>query len=67
MFEREVMLVGVRRQKKLLEELVAALERKSPFDDLNFGYVDGILAAVESSLRRLRKTRVQNQGYFCAA
>ncbi len=57
MFEREVLIAGVNRQRDLLRELTEELEKKNRLEDHDFLYTEAHLKRVESSLRRLRQVK----------
>jgi ribosome assembly protein YihI (activator of Der GTPase) len=63
MFEKEVIISGVRKQRDMLKELVEALEPKSQLGEDDLQYCEEILKRVESTLKRLRRVR-QDSGKY---
>lgn len=55
MFEKEMIVSGVRRQRDLLDDLLDVLERKARLGDEEICYNEEVLRRVETSLRRIRK------------
>jgi hypothetical protein len=55
MFEREVMIAGLRQQRDLLKELVKELEEKSFLDSQDLRYCEEVMKKIESTLRKLRR------------
>ena len=55
MFEKEIMIAGVRKQRDTLRELVEELEDKNRLEEVDFQYCEEVLRRVESTLRKLRK------------
>lgn len=57
MFEREIIIAGLRREQNNLRELIEALEDKSYLLENDFQYCDEVLKNIETTLRRLRKPK----------
>lgn len=63
MFEKEVTISSVRKQRDMLKDLVDALEPKARLADEDLQYCDEVLKRVESTLKRLRKVRRDSGKY----
>jgi hypothetical protein len=57
MFERELMMLGLRRQLSLLGELIEQLERKPGCDSYDCSLYDARTKQVAKNLRKLRKIK----------
>ena len=55
MFEKEMMIAGLRKQRDTLKELIDDLEEKPRFRDEDMEYCGEVLKKVESTLKRLRR------------
>ena len=55
MFEKEVMIAGLRKQRDVLKELIEELEDNTGQENRSLEYCDEVLKRVESTLRRLRR------------
>jgi predicted nucleotidyltransferase len=56
MFEREIMIASLRRQRDLLKELVEELEEKSFLGPQDLSYCEEVMKKIESALRKLRRS-----------
>ena len=63
MFEKEIMIAGLRKQRDALRELVDELEGKRRVEDQDLRYCEEVMKRVESTLRRLRRP-VFSQGKY---
>lgn len=63
MFEKEVIISSVRKQRDMLRDLVDALEPKARLGDEDLQYCDEVLKKVESTLKRLRRVS-QDSGKY---
>lgn len=55
MFEKEIMIAGLRKQRDMLRDLVEDLERKSGFENDDFEYCGQVMKKVEEMLKKLRR------------
>lgn len=62
MFEKDVMISGVRRQKEILNDLIQTLERKDVFWAEDFQLYDATLRQIETNMRRLRRNAAEYEG-----
>lgn len=62
MFEKEIMISSVRRQKEILDELVCGLEKKDAFQPEDFELYDATLRKVETNMKRLRRNAIEYVG-----
>ncbi len=63
MFEREIIIAGLRKQRDALRELVQELEEKPRLENQDMLYCEEVLKKMESTLRRLRRP-VFNHGKY---
>jgi len=62
MFEKEIMISGLSKQRDTLKELVEELEEKPYLEPQDFRYCEEVLKRIEASLRKLRRPdRAYNQ------
>ena len=57
MFERELMISGLRRQRSLLAELIQELEQRPVMDSADHHRCDAKAKEVAGNLRKLRKIK----------
>jgi hypothetical protein len=55
MFEKEVMISGLKKNSRVLAELVEELESKNRFSDEDILYCHTALKKIETDLRKIRK------------
>ena len=55
MFEKEVMISGLKKNSRVLSDLVGELEEKSRMSEFDLSYYHETLKRIETSLRKLRK------------
>lgn len=58
MFEKEVMIAGLRKQRDMLVELIEELEERPSFRTPDQQYCQEVLKRIESTLKRLRFTEI---------
>lgn len=56
MFEKEILIVSLRRERDALKELVAELEQGDRYEAFDRRYCDEVLKHIETTLRRLRRS-----------
>ena len=56
MFEKEILVASLRRERDVLKELVAELEAQNRYETFDRGYCDEVLRRIETTLRRLRRS-----------
>lgn len=54
MFEREVMIASLRKQRDTLKELIVELEDKPRFGSHDYVYCQEVMKKVENTLKKLR-------------
>ena len=59
MFEKEIMISSVRRQKEILDDLIRGLEQKDVFRHEDFQLYDATLRKIETTMRRLRRNATE--------
>ena len=59
MFEKEVIISGIKKQKEILSELVDELEKKSEFDRQEVDYCQEVLKKAETYLRKIRQVSLE--------
>jgi DNA transposition AAA+ family ATPase len=57
MFERELMMAGLKRQKLILEELIQTIEKKSELCSEDRVHYDQKTRLVAANLKKLRKIK----------
>jgi len=57
MFERELMISGLRRQHGLLHELIGELEARNRFDDHDLDLYEERTKYIQKNLKKLRKLK----------
>ena len=55
MFEREVMIAGLRKEQNALRELIEELEDKPALERREMQYCEEVLKSVEATLKKLRR------------
>lgn len=63
MFEKELMILGLRKQKGLLNQLVEELESKPRFDDFETSVYRARTEQIVRNLRKLRKIAKHYSSY----
>ncbi len=57
MFERELIILGLEKQKRLLGDLINGLETKPQFSDFDLSYYEYRTRQVAQNLRKLRRIK----------
>jgi len=57
MFDRELMILGLRKQRNLLDDLIEKLESKPGFDDYDCYLYDERTQKVLTNLKKLRRIK----------
>ena len=55
MFEKEIMIAGLRKQSDLLKGLVIELEGKDLMEVQDFRYCEEVMRRIETALKKLRR------------
>jgi hypothetical protein len=56
MFEREIMIAGLRKQEHLIRELVEELEEKPRLFGNDLRYCEEVMKKIEQTLKKLRRS-----------
>ncbi len=62
MFEKELMIAGIRKQHDLLRDLIEGLEAKPRFDAFDLSFYEERTKQVARNLKRLRRIKAD----YCA-